>query len=162
MLNKHMYCHLLINKRQIWINFINWQKSLKTSLLINYIFMSSFTISYYLFCCIFCPWYIKLPTHGILNPPYPWYIDPLPMEYWLPYPWYIDPPIHGILTPLTMVYQPPTHGILTPYPWYINLTIHGILTPLPMVYQTPYPWYIKPPSMVFWTHYPWYFDPMIE
>ena len=52
--------------------------------------MSSFTISYYLFCCIFCPWYIKLPTHGILNPL-----------------------THGISTPHT-------HGILIPYLWYIK------------------------------------------
>ena len=25
--------------------------------------MSSFTISYYLFCCIFCPWYINCPWY---------------------------------------------------------------------------------------------------
>ena len=85
--------------------------------------MSSFTISYYLFCCIFCPWYIKLPTHGILNPLTHGNIDPLPMEYRLPYPWYVDPPIHGISTP--------------PYPWYIDPPIHGILTPLPIEYRPP-------------------------
>ena len=92
--------------------------------MINYIFMSSFTISYYLFCCIFRPWYIKLPTHGILNPlthgisthgistplpvvcwpPYPWYIDPsLPMVYWPPYPWYFDPPTYGIMNSSLLV-----------------------------------------------------------
>jgi hypothetical protein len=86
--------------------------------------MSSFTISYYLFCCIFRPWYIKLPTHGILNPlthgisthgistplpvvcwpPYPWYIDPsLPMVYWPPYPWYFDPPTYGIMNSSLLV-----------------------------------------------------------
>ena len=71
------------------------------------------------------------------RPPYPWYIDPLPMVYRPPYPWYIDPPNHGISTP-------PTHGILTPLPmvyrppnpWYFDPPAHGISTPLPMVYQT--------------------------
>ena len=36
-----------------------------------------------------------------------------------------------------MVYQ-------TPYLWYIEPPTHGILTPLPMVYQIPYLWYIEP------------------
>ena len=37
------------------------------------------------------PWYIDLPTHGILTPCL----------------WYIEPPTHGILTPLTMEYRHP-------------------------------------------------------
>ena len=34
------------------------------------------------------PWYIELPTYGILTP----------------YPWYIDTPTNGMLTPLSMLF----------------------------------------------------------
>ena len=66
------------------------------------------------------PWYIDLPSHGILTPLYPRYIDPLSMVY--------RPPTHGISTPLPKVFYP--------YTWYIDPASHGI--------STSYPWSIDP------------------
>jgi hypothetical protein len=127
------------------------------------------------------------PIHGILTPPYPWYFDPLTMEYRSPYTWYFNPlpmvyrpPYHGILTPIPLKYRTPTHDILTPLPMIYLPPINGIwpptdgiLSPLPMIYRppihgilTPYWWHIDPPthgilthlSMVYWPPYPWYID----
>ena len=42
----------------------------------------------------------------VYQPPYPWYIDPLPMVYRPPYPWYFNPPAHGISTPYLWYIKP--------------------------------------------------------
>ena len=101
----------------------------------------------------FDKWYFDPPTHGILNPlpivyrpPYPWYIDPLPMVFW--------PPTHGISIPLSMLFWPAYPWYIDPIPmprWYIDPLTHGTLTPLSMVFWPPIP-------MEYWSPYAWYFD----
>jgi hypothetical protein len=103
----------------------------------------------------------------VYRPPYPWYIDPLPMVYRPLYPRYIDPPSRGISTsypwyigPLGIVYRPL-------YPWYIDPTpIRGILTPpthgistlLPMVYRPQNPWYFEPHTYGISNPLLWYYE----
>jgi hypothetical protein len=38
-------------------------------------------------------------------PPYPWYIEPLPMAHRTHYLWYIEPHINSTFNPLSMAYQ---------------------------------------------------------
>jgi hypothetical protein len=89
----------------------------------------------------------------VIWPPYPWYLDPLPMIFWFPYPCYVEPLISGISNPLSIVYR-------TPYPWYYDLPTHCILNPLSMVYWTPNPWYFDPSTHGILTPYLWYLDPL--
>ena len=99
--------------------------------MINYIFVFIYNLILFILLYFLSmvyqtayPWYFE-PSY-----PWPWYIDPLPMEYRLPYPWYFDPPTHGILTPLPMAFWPPYSWYFDPsYPWYFEPPTHGILTP---------------------------------
>ena len=97
----------------------------------------------------------------IVQPDYPWYVDPL--SIFCPYPCYFYPTTHGISNTLPMLFWPPSfQDILIPYPWYFNPLTHGILNPIPMLFWQPGPWCKQPPIHGILTPYPWYFDPSIH
>ena len=119
--------------------------------------MSSITISYYLFCCIFCPWDIKLPTIGIffnlmkyVSFEILWKFRNFLkiLKYWKKFEKFLIY-IFIYFWKFSILNFFENLDFLKNFQFYypLPIIINIYWTPsLPMVFWPPYPWYIDPPT----------------